>query len=65
MTEDLDDDDKPTVKEGFSDTWLIRRRTWDEKARNLRVYLTFADVVTYSSLRLLRAIVKFSGIHEQ
>ena len=40
MIEDLDEDqEKPTIKDGFSDTWLTRRRTWDEKARTLRVYL--------------------------
>ena len=37
MAEDLEEDEKPTIQGGFSDTWLIRRRTWDEKARGLKV----------------------------
>jgi hypothetical protein len=41
MIEDLDEEqEKPTIKDGFSDTWLTRRRTWDEKARALRVFPT-------------------------
>jgi hypothetical protein len=38
MIEDLEEEqEKPTIKDGFSDTWLTRRRTWDEKAKALRV----------------------------
>jgi Glutathione S-transferase, C-terminal domain len=36
--EDLEEDDKPTLRDGISDSWLTRRRTWDDKARALRVF---------------------------
>jgi Glutathione S-transferase, C-terminal domain len=37
MIEDLEEVEEPTLKDGFTDTWLTRRRTWDEKGRALRV----------------------------
>jgi hypothetical protein len=37
MIEDLEEEQKPTIKDGFSDTWLTRRIKWDEKGRALRV----------------------------
>jgi hypothetical protein len=38
IADSLDEDENPTVQGGFTDSWLTRRRTWDEKARNLRVF---------------------------
>jgi Glutathione S-transferase, C-terminal domain len=37
MVDNLEEDEKPTIQGGFTDTWLTRRRTWDEKARGLKV----------------------------
>ena len=36
MIEDLEDE-RPTANHGFTDTWLTRRRTWDDQARTLKV----------------------------
>ena len=40
IIEELDEpsEDKPSLKDGLNDSWLTRRRTWDEKARTLHVY---------------------------
>lgn len=36
--ENLDiEETKPNLKDGLNDSWLKRRRTWDEKARTLHV----------------------------
>jgi len=38
IVEELDEVvDKPSLKDGLNDSWLTRRRTWDEKARTLHV----------------------------
>ena len=37
MIDDLEEVEKPNVQGGFTDTWLTRRRAWDEKARELKV----------------------------
>ena len=43
MEDNLDENvTNPTLKDGLNDSWLTRRRTWDEKARTVHVAPPFA-----------------------
>lgn len=53
MIEDLEEEERPSMNQGFTDTWLTRRRTWDDKARTLKVLsLLFFSCLTESYMPL-------------
>jgi Outer mitochondrial membrane transport complex protein len=60
--EDLEDQERPTIKDGFSDNWLTRRRTWDEKARSVRVRFLTLSWFDGSCMRLLRNFIRHCRI---
>ena len=45
MIEDLEEEEQPSMNHGFINTWLTRRRTWDDKARALKILPPLSSLV--------------------